>query len=125
VSYLTAVNPIRHVAASTRTVTSSADILPGTWRYSSHLALVLSGGGARAAYQVGVLSELAERLPGLEFPILTGVSAGAINTAYIAANHNAFAARVAALRDEWLRLTADRIYCLHPAALAAAGIKVA
>jgi len=46
---------------------------------SRRLALVLAGGGARAAYEVGVLSAIAERAPGLEFPILTGVSAGAIN----------------------------------------------
>ncbi len=49
-----------------------------------HLALVLSGGGARAAYQVGVLLAIGERLPELRIPILTGVSAGAINSAYLA-----------------------------------------
>src|SRR5205814_7980731 len=42
-------------------------------------ALVIAGGGARAAYEVGVLAAIAERAPGLEFPIVTGVSAGAIN----------------------------------------------
>ena len=41
-----------------------------------HLALVLSGGGARAAYQIGILSAIAERFPELRIPILTGVSAG-------------------------------------------------
>ena len=45
-----------------------------------HLALVLSGGGARAAYQVGVLLAIGERFPELRIRILTGVSAGAINT---------------------------------------------
>src|SRR2546430_13768224 len=53
---------------------------------SRRLALVLAGGGARAAYEVGVLSAIAERAPGLEFPILTGVSAGAINALYLAAH---------------------------------------
>ncbi len=37
----------------------------------------MAGGGARASYEVGVLSAIAERAPGLESPILTCVSAGA------------------------------------------------
>ena len=51
------------------------------------IALVLSGGGARAAYQVGVLQAVADMLPkGAQnpFPILCGTSAGAINAASIA-----------------------------------------
>src|ERR1700756_616395 len=47
-------------------------------------ALVLTGGGARAAYQVGVLRCLAPRLPEDSFDIITGVSAGAINAAFVA-----------------------------------------
>src|SRR5690606_9925102 len=43
------------------------------------LAIALTGGGARAAYQVGLLVWLARRFPELEVPILTGVSAGAVN----------------------------------------------
>ncbi|NIR46325.1 MAG: patatin-like phospholipase family protein, partial [Gemmatimonadetes bacterium] len=38
--------------------------------------LVLSGGGARAAYQVGVISYIAEVAPQVTFPIIVGVSAG-------------------------------------------------
>ena len=49
-------------------------------------ALALGGGGARAAYQAGVLRALARRFPDISFPILTGVSAGAIHTAHLA-NH--------------------------------------
>jgi NTE family protein len=49
------------------------------------LALVLSGGGARAAYQVGVLRYLAREFPDFVPDILTGVSAGGINAAFIAA----------------------------------------
>ena len=44
----------------------------------SDLALVLSGGGARAAYQVGFLRYLGSRYPELSPGILTGVSAGGI-----------------------------------------------
>ena len=39
------------------------------------LALVMSGGGARAAYQAGVLRGLARRFPELQLPILCGVGA--------------------------------------------------
>ena len=46
---------------------------------STDLGLALSGGGARAAYQVGFLRFLGRRWPDLRIPILTGVSAGAIN----------------------------------------------
>ena len=54
------------------------------------LALAVSGGGARAAYQVGFLQWLAEHYPDLEIPILTGISAGAINTAYLANHQGTF-----------------------------------
>ena len=78
---------VSHISGTeVRVQTLPGQQLPGTWRYSSRLALVLSGGGARAAYQLGILAGLAERLPGLEFPILTGISAGAINIAYLASH---------------------------------------
>jgi NTE family protein len=48
------------------------------------LALTLGGGGARAAYQVGVLRAIAKNHPGLALPLLCGVSAGAINIAHLA-----------------------------------------
>jgi NTE family protein len=91
--------------------------LPGYQRPSDTLALVLAGGGARAAYQVGVLSAIAERRPDLQIPVMTGVSAGAINTAYLAAHQGNFAARVAGLRGEWARLTPDAVYCVRPVSL--------
>jgi len=75
---------------------------------------VLTGGGARAAYQVGVVCAIAERAPELEFPILTGVSAGAINAVYLAAHHGPLAAAAATLRAEWSRLTVDRVYRIRP-----------
>src|SRR2546426_6464988 len=78
------------------------------------LALVLAGGGARAAYEVGVLSAIAERAPGLEFPILTGVSAGAINAVYLAAHAETLSATCGALRDHWSHLVVDRVYRIQP-----------
>jgi NTE family protein len=77
-------------------------------------ALVLAGGGARAAYEVGVLAAIAERMPTLEFPILTGVSAGAINASFLAAYPGTFAAAVTALRAQWAGLVGDRVYRVRP-----------
>lgn len=82
------------------------------------LALVLSGGGARAAYQAGVLSAIAEMCPGLSFPIITGVSAGAINAAYLAASAGPLSEAARELRRGWEGLTADRVYRLRPTRLA-------
>ena len=56
-------------------------------------ALILSGGGARAAYQVGVLKALAEILPEGSpnpFPIICGTSAGAINAVTLAAHEGSW-----------------------------------
>ncbi|MBI3469491.1 MAG: patatin-like phospholipase family protein, partial [Planctomycetes bacterium] len=46
-------------------------------------ALVLAGGGARGAYQVGMLQELVVN-QGLDFTIIRGVSVGALNAAFLA-----------------------------------------
>ena len=72
-------------------------------------ALLLPGGGARAAYQVGVLRSMARLFPSLEFPILMGVSAGAINTALLANNPDPFPKSVARLGEQWEALTLDQV----------------
>jgi NTE family protein len=82
---------------------------PGTPDYGD-LALVLTGGGARAAYQVGLLRHLAERYPDLRAPILTGVSAGAVNAVHLAAHHGTFAQAVEELSALWLELTPERVF---------------
>lgn len=74
------------------------------------LALVLTGGGARGAYQVGILRYVARRWPELRFPIITGVSAGAINAAHLAAAHGTFPQAVEELAALWAELTPDRIF---------------
>jgi len=51
---------------------------------SSPSAIVLSAGGARAAYQVGVLRRIAERAPNFNPTIFSGVSAGSINACFLA-----------------------------------------
>jgi NTE family protein len=87
------------------------------------LALVLSGGGARASYQVGVLAALTERFPELQVPILTGVSAGAINATSLASNPGSLAAAVGTLRREWKRLTADMVYRVRPTSIIRSSIR--
>jgi NTE family protein len=82
-----------------------------------NLALVLTGGGARAAYQVGVLVGLARRFPDLRIPILVGVSAGAVNAVHLASYQGPFAASVADLAGLWRGLTIDRIFRVDAPAL--------
>lgn len=78
-------------------------------------ALVLSGGGARAAYQVGVLQALVDILPDdIEnpFPIICGTSAGAINALALAAHGGNFKSAVTALARIWQNLDVGQVY-LH------------
>jgi NTE family protein len=70
-------------------------------RRSGGLALVMGGGGARAAYQVGMLRAIARRHPELEVPVITGVSAGAINAVHLAAHPGPFAEAVDDLCRLW------------------------
>lgn len=77
---------------------------------TDELAVVMSGGGARAAYQVGLLQALAERVPDLGIDILTGVSAGAINAAHLANHRGRFAEAVDDLSHLWLGLTTDDVF---------------
>ncbi len=76
----------------------------------SRLAIVLTGGGARAAYQVGLLRGIAARWPDLEIEILSGVSAGAINVSHLAAHPGDFRANVDALTELWLSLTPEKVF---------------
>ena len=77
-----------------------------------NLGLVLTGGGARAAYQVGALRALAELFGNgpLPFPVVCGVSAGAINGSSLAAEADDFPRAVKHLADTWLSLTPERVY---------------
>jgi NTE family protein len=72
--------------------------------FENRTALVLSGGGARAAYQVGVLRALADWLPRdapCPFSVLVGTSAGAINAAALAADGRRLADGLANLERVW------------------------
>jgi NTE family protein len=82
------------------------------------LAIVLDGGGARAAYQVGLLRHLARRYPTLRLPMLTGVSAGAINAAFLASHPGPFAATVEELARMWSELTVEQVFRVDAGSLA-------
>jgi NTE family protein len=75
-------------------------------------ALILSGGGARAAYQVGVLKALSEITPHSHnpFPIVCGTSAGGINAMALTGQRGSFPSRVAALENIWRNLKAEEVY---------------
>ena len=76
-------------------------------------ALVLTGGGARVAYQVGVLKGIASILPRTvynPFPIITGTSAGAINAMSIAGRPGPFRLRIRKLETIWSNLHASDVY---------------
>lgn len=75
--------------------------------------LILSGGGARAAYQVGVLSVIAELLPegaANPFPVICGTSAGAINALALATHAQHFAEGVNRLDAVWSGFHCDQVY---------------
>lgn len=75
------------------------------------VGLVLSGGGARGAYEVGVLRYVRERLKrALPFHVITGSSVGAVNGAYLAATSDRPRAQARLLSRVWNELQLDEIY---------------
>ncbi len=75
-------------------------------------ALVLTGGGARAAYQVGVLRAIAditkaERNP---FQIISGFSAGAINGTWLASHSCSFQQATQFMWDQWAALSTEKVF---------------
>jgi NTE family protein len=87
--------------------------------------LVLSGGGARAAYQAGALCALAEidRSSSCPFRVVTGVSAGAINGMMLAAGADDYRATVERLVGTWRMLTPDRVYRTDARSLVSIGLR--
>jgi len=75
--------------------------------------LVLPGGGARNAYQAGVLKAIDELLPEdtpNPFPVICGTSSGAINAAILASNATQFSEGVARLTGIWENFSCDKIF---------------
>jgi NTE family protein len=78
----------------------------------AHLGLVLTGGGARAAYQVGVLRAIAALVRDKQSPfdVFAGVSAGAINAVSLAAGADEFQVAASRLTDIWHGLSPENVY---------------
>jgi len=76
-------------------------------------ALILPGGGARGAYQVGVLKAINELQDGRvksPFPVICGTSAGAINAAVMASHAHEYSAGVERLEHFWRSMRCERVY---------------
>jgi NTE family protein len=91
--------------------------MPNNSQPSCATGLVLSGGGARAAYQVGVLQAIAEIRMAAgapsdvnPFPIITGTSAGAINASALACGADDFGATVCRIGEIWHNIHAEQVY---------------
>lgn len=78
----------------------------------SRAAVVLTGGGARGAYQVGVLKAISDQLPDLHypFPIICGASAGAINAVGLGCSGEIFRHSVDQLEALWSGLRTADVY---------------
>ena len=74
------------------------------------LGIVMTGGGARAAYQVGFLRCVARRFPKLRIPYITGISAGAINAAHLASHPGTLLQAVQELSDLWCNVTIGDVF---------------
>jgi NTE family protein len=72
----------------------------------------LPGGGARGAYQVGVLKAISELIEGKAnpFPVICGTSAGAINAAVLASHAHEFPTGVHRLEQFWRNMYCARVY---------------
>ena len=85
---------------------------------TERLALMLGGGGARGAYQAGVLRGLASLFPELRFPIMTGISAGAVNTIHLASHEGTLGEAATDLARLWMKLSPERVYDVRSVSLA-------
>ena len=91
----------------------------------ANTALVLPGGGARAAYQVGALRAIADLLPARSanpFPIVTGTSAGAVNATAIAVHADRFRVAVGNLERVWRNFQVDQVFRADTASMLRSGL---
>ncbi len=105
---------------------SQAPAAAATASVAGRHALVLSGGGARAAYQVGVLRAVSELLPDPRrnpFPILCGTSAGSLNAVALACLAEDFGRAVAKLDQVWGNFHAGQVYRSDPLGICMSGAR--
>lgn len=84
---------------------------------NSPIGLVLPAGGARAAYQVGVMSYLAENYPEFRPQIFSGISAGSINACFLAQGEP-FPQAARLMEELWSRLEFNEVYATNFRSLA-------
>ncbi len=92
---------------------------------SGRLGLVLTGGGARCAYQVGALKAIAEWLPRgspVPFPVLTGTSAGAVSATVLASRAADFRAAMVGLEDVWAHFEVSDVFKSDTVSMLRAGL---
>ena len=80
---------------------------------TTQVGLVLTGGGARSAYQVGVLKGIAELLrrgSACPFPIITGTSAGAVSAIALASDAAHFRRSVYAIERVWRDFRVQQVF---------------
>ena len=89
------------------------------------VGLVLTGGGARAAYQVGVLQALADLLPRSRnpFPVIAGTSAGAVAASVLASQAYHWRAAVAGLVDVWSNFRVSQVFKVDTGHMLLAGAR--
>jgi NTE family protein len=90
------------------------------------IGLIMSGGGARAAYQVGVLRAIAELLPAdatNPFQVICGTSAGAINATALAAYAHRYREAVKRLNYVWKNFEVSHVFRSDPLGIAATGAR--
>ena len=88
------------------------------------VGLVLTGGGARSAYQVGVLRALAEILPRARnpFQIIVGTSAGAVAACVLAGQAHAWRHAVAGLVRVWSQFRTNQVFYVDTAHMVRSGL---
>ena len=92
---------------------------------TSKIGLVLPGGGARAAYQVGALRAIADLLPARSanpFPIVTGTSAGAVNATAIAVHADRFRVAIGNLERVWRNFQVEQVFRADTASMLRSGL---
>jgi NTE family protein len=89
------------------------------------VGLVLTGGGARAAYQVGVLQALTELLPRNRnpFPVIAGTSAGAVSASVLASQAYHWRSAVAGLTDVWSNFRVSQVFKVDTGHMLLAGAR--
>jgi NTE family protein len=104
---------------SERTPTSAPPVGP------PKIGLVLPGGGARAAYQVGVLRAISDLLPARAinpFPVVSGTSAGAVNATAIAVHADRFRVAVGNLERVWRNFQVEQVFRADTASMLRASL---